>query len=121
MLEMKKLLLLLLLPLISTQGLTEDNKVYFCNETKNIFIDTENDTFKNYTKDSFQFFIEDEIITLIGPSFYPSTKIDVRREWSGEIFANTHERTLVYKDGNFHWTYMFLHGVSVISAKCRTL
>ena len=117
---MKKKLLLIIF-IFSTPLLAADKNTYYCNETKNIFIDTENDTFKNYTKDSFQFFIEDEIITLIGPSFYPSTKIDVRREWSGEIFANTHERTLVYKDGNFHWTYMFLHGVSVISAKCRTL
>ena len=117
---MKKLLILILI--FSSPLLAADKNTYYCNETKNIFIDTKNDTFKNYTKDSFQFFIEDGIITLTGPSFYPSVLIEVRKIWPEEIFANSFERTLVYKDGNFHYTNIFpSQGVRVTSAICRTL
>ena len=38
---MKKLLLLLLIPVLSSQGIAAEDEVYFCNETKHIFIDAE--------------------------------------------------------------------------------
>jgi hypothetical protein len=131
MLEMKKLLLLLLLPLISTQGLTEDNKVYFCNETKNIFIYAEDGKVESYKLDSFSFKNnEDSIIKMIGPSFGgkdhvigPYTALDVRANDNIELVAYTNgidKRLMSYSkdDGAFQYTNHRWNGIRVVTASC---
>ena len=128
---MKKLLLLILLPLISTQGLTEENKVYFCNETKNIFIYAEDGKVENYKLDSFSFKnYKDGIIKMIGPSFGgkdhvigPYTALDVRANDSYELVAYTNgtdKRLMSYSkdDGVFQYSNHRSSGVRVLTANC---
>ena len=86
---MKKLLLLLIIPVLSSQGIAAEDEVYFCNETKHIFIDAEDGKVSNYQLNSFNFKIESydtyELIKMVGPNFGgkdhvlgPYTALDVR-------------------------------------------
>ena len=131
---MKKLLLLLLLPLISTQGLTEENKVYFCNETNSIFVWAEDGRVENFQLESFSFKVVDrdsyELIKMIGPSFGgkdhfigPYTALDVRINDSYELVAYTNgtdKRLLSYSkdDGVLQYSNHRSSGVTVVTANC---
>ena len=130
---MKKLLLLLLLPLISTQGLTEENKVYFCNETNNIFVWAEDGRVENYKLDSFSFKVVDRDsyeLRMIGPSFGgkdhvigPYTALDVRANDNIELVAYTNgidKRLMSYSkdDGAFQYTNHRGIGIRVVTASC---
>ena len=131
---MKKLLLLLLIPIFSTQGFAEENIVYFCSETKHIFIDAEDGKVSNYQLDSFSFKVEDrdsyELIKMIGPIFGgknhplgPYTALDVRDNDSYELVAYTNgtdKRLMSYskEDGVLQYSNHRSSGVRVVTANC---
>lgn len=131
---MKKLLLLLLIPIFSTQGFAEENIVYFCSETKHIFIDAEDGKVSNYQLDSFSFKVEDrdsyELIKMIGPIFGgknhplgPYTALDVRDNDSYELVAYTNgtdKRLMSYskEDGVLQYSNHRSSGVRVLTASC---
>ena len=130
----KRLLLLLLIPIFSTQGFAEENIVYFCNETKHIFIDAEDGKVSNYQLDSFSFKVEDrdsyELIKMIGPIFGGKynpigtyTALDVRINDSYELVAYTNgtdKRLLSYSkdDGVFQYSNHSSIGVRAVTANC---
>jgi hypothetical protein len=131
---MKKLLLLLLIPVLSSQVLAAEGEVYFCNETKHIFIDAEDGKVSNYQLDSFSFKVEDrdsyELIKMIGPIFGgknhplgPYTALDVRDNDSYELVAYTNgtdKRLMSYskEDGVLQYSNHRSSGVRVVTANC---
>jgi len=132
---MKKLLLLLLIPVLSSQGIAAEDEVYFCNETKHIFIDAEDGKVSNYQLNSFNFKIESydtyELIKMIGPSFGgkdhvlgPYTALDVRANDNYELVAYTNgldKRLMSYSkdDGAFQYTNHRWNGIRVVTASCQ--
>ena len=129
---MKKLLLILLLSFFSTQSLAKVGDVYFCNETKNIFIYAEDGKVESYKLDSFSFKNnEDGIIKMIGPSFGgkdhvigPYTALDVRANDNIELVAYTNgidKRLMSYSkdDGAFQYTNHRGIGIRVVTASCQ--
>ena len=132
---MKKLLLLLLIPVLSSQGIAAEDEVYFCNETKHIFIDAEDGKVSNYQLNSFNFKIESydtyELIKMVGPSFGgkdhvigPYTALDVRDNDSDELVAYTNgtdKRLMSYSkdDGAFQYTNHRWNGIRVVTASCQ--
>ena len=131
---MKKLLLLLLIPVLSSQVIAAEDEVFFCSETKHIFIDAEDGKVSNYQLDSFSFKVEDrdsyELIKMIGPIFGgknhplgPYTALDVRDNDSYELVAYTNgtdKRLMSYSkdDGVFQYSNHRSSGVRVVTANC---
>jgi len=122
---MKKLLLLLTLSLISTQGLVEDSEVYYCDELQHLFI--KQDTVKKYKLDRFKFKKENDFITLTGSSFggedswIPYTKLDIIDDYKGEIFARNLEHSMTYNrdNGSFQYSHLNQGFIHIIIAKCE--
>mgnify|MGYP006193251663 FL=1 len=131
---MKKLLLLLIIPVLSSQGIAAEDEVYFCNETNNIFVWAEDGRVENYKLDSFSFKVEDrdsyELIKMIGPIFGgknhplgPYTALDVRDNDSYELVAYTNgtdKRLMSYskEDGVLQYSNHRSSGVRVVTANC---
>ena len=122
---MKKLLLLLTLSLISTQGLVEDSEVYYCDELQHLFI--KKDTVEKYKLERFKFKKENDFITLTGSSFggednwIPYTQLDIIDDYKGEIFARNLEHSMTYTrdNGSFQYSHLNRGFIHIIFAKCE--
>ena len=130
-------LISILILIFSTQVLSEDSKVYFCNESKHVTLTSDDGKITNYQPGSFTFKVENhntyELVKMVGPIFGgkyhplgPYTALDVRNNDIYELVAYTNgtdKRLMSYSkdDGEFQYSNHSSMGVRVVQATCSII